>query len=61
MNFFFFQPSSDKVDSTVEAQPLWEYPGTALSLPFTIAKFNFNENVSDQNRIETVMKIPIIS
>ncbi|XP_014204055.1 protein arginine N-methyltransferase 7 [Copidosoma floridanum] len=55
------QSSSAKADSPVEAQPLWEYPGTALSLPFTIADFNLNENVQQLSRIDVNCSTPIVT
>ncbi|XP_011504420.1 PREDICTED: protein arginine N-methyltransferase 7 [Ceratosolen solmsi marchali] len=54
------QSSSVKTDSPVEAQPLWEYPGKSLSLPFTIAEFNFNDDVYKQIRINSFQEIPFI-
>lgn len=56
----YFQISSDKADSPVEPQPLWEYPGKALSLPFRIANFDFSEDINKQARINSVVEVPII-
>ncbi|GLV34020.1 Arginine methyltransferase 7 [Carabus blaptoides fortunei] len=42
MKFFdeMIKNSSDKADVAVEPQPLWEYTGSAVSLPFAIMEFN---------------------
>ena len=42
------QASSEKSDSPVEAQPLWEYPAKALSLPFVIKDFDLTQTVNEQ-------------
>ncbi|XP_043471337.1 protein arginine N-methyltransferase 7 isoform X2 [Leptopilina heterotoma] len=44
------QDSSEKSDSPVEAQPLWEYFGNALSSPFEVANFDLAENVLEKNQ-----------
>ncbi|XP_014226087.1 protein arginine N-methyltransferase 7 isoform X1 [Trichogramma pretiosum] len=45
--------SSDKTDSTVEAQPLWEYPGKALTEAFSINSFDFCQNVEKSSCTES--------
>lgn len=42
------QDSSRRSDSSVEAQPLWEYPCRALSPPFEIMTFDFTQDVNSQ-------------
>ncbi|XP_058792980.1 protein arginine N-methyltransferase 7 [Phymastichus coffea] len=54
------QSSSNKTDSSVEAQPLWEYPGIALTLPFTIANLDFSEDVRKLARVKLSEKIPFL-
>ncbi|KAL0269287.1 UNVERIFIED_CONTAM: hypothetical protein PYX00_007077 [Menopon gallinae] len=34
-----------KAESYMEPQPLWEYPGIALTTPFTLFDFNFSEDI----------------
>lgn len=36
-----FQKSRNISDTNVEAQPLWEYPGTAQSEPIPVAEVDF--------------------
>nr|XP_034196568.1 protein arginine N-methyltransferase 7 isoform X1 [Osmia lignaria] len=54
------QTSSDKCDSPIEAQPLWEYPGKALSLPFVIQKFDLTGNVTEHEDINILNAVPIL-
>ncbi|XP_053994662.1 protein arginine N-methyltransferase 7 isoform X1 [Hylaeus volcanicus] len=54
------QASSEKSDSPIEAQPLWEYPAKALSLPFVIEKFDLTQNANDYKNINTSNTIPIL-
>ncbi|XP_047371347.1 protein arginine N-methyltransferase 7 isoform X2 [Vespa velutina] len=54
------QESSDKSDSPVDAQPLWEYPARALTLPFTVKTFDLSTNVHDQKRIQISDDVPIL-
>lgn len=54
------QASSDKSDSPVEAQPLWEYPARALTSPFVIKTFDLSTNVYDQKRVQISDNIPIL-
>ncbi|CAK9803941.1 Protein arginine N-methyltransferase 7 [Anthophora plagiata] len=54
------QISSDKSDSPIEAQPLWEYPGKALSLPFVIKKFDLLQNVNEHKNINISAAVPIL-
>ncbi|XP_068146639.1 protein arginine N-methyltransferase 7 [Drosophila tropicalis] len=49
--------SADKAVSSVEAQPLWEYPGRALAQPQEILRVdfaNFNQELHQQGCIELV-------
>ncbi|XP_033179203.1 protein arginine N-methyltransferase 7 isoform X1 [Bombus impatiens] len=55
------QTSSDKSDSSVEAQPLWEYPAKALSLPFVIKKFDLTQNVNESENINISESVPILT
>ncbi|PBC31995.1 Protein arginine N-methyltransferase [Apis cerana cerana] len=55
------QTSSDKSDSPVEVQPLWEYPTKALSLPFVIKKFDLTENVNEIEDINISETVPILT
>ncbi|XP_017887941.1 protein arginine N-methyltransferase 7 isoform X1 [Ceratina calcarata] len=55
------QVSSDKSDSPVEAQPLWEYPSKALSVPFVLKKFDLTQNVTEQETISISETVPILS
>ena len=41
------QTSSDIVDENVEPQPLWEYPGDAMSEPVEVMTFHFNTSCAD--------------
>lgn len=56
---FFLQNSSEKSDSPIEAQPLWEYPCKALSEPFDIAQFNLSRNINLDEHIRLMGVIPI--
>ncbi|XP_068970829.1 protein arginine N-methyltransferase 7 isoform X2 [Bombus flavifrons] len=55
------QTSSDKSDSSVEAQPLWEYPAKALSLPFVIKKFDLTQNVNESENVNISESVPILT
>ncbi|XP_051157383.1 protein arginine N-methyltransferase 7 [Leptopilina boulardi] len=44
------QDSSEKSDSPVEAQPLWEYFGNALGSSFEIVNFDLTQNVYEKNQ-----------
>lgn len=59
-NYNVLQTSSDKCDSPIEAQPLWEYPGKALSLPFVIQKFDLTGNVTEHEDINILNAVPIL-
>ncbi|XP_076243274.1 arginine methyltransferase 7 isoform X2 [Calliopsis andreniformis] len=52
--------SSEKSDSPIEAQPLWEYPAKALSLPFVIKEFDLTQNVKEYPNINLTNTIPIL-
>ncbi|KAG7187839.1 hypothetical protein KM043_016875 [Ampulex compressa] len=54
------QASSEKSDNSVEAQPLWEYPSTALTLPFTISTFDLTKNIKECKRMEISDNVPIL-
>ncbi|XP_028047050.1 protein arginine N-methyltransferase 7 isoform X2 [Monomorium pharaonis] len=54
------QMSSEKSDNPVEAQPLWEYPCKALSLPFDIIKLDLTRNVNFDERKRITGEIPIL-
>ncbi|XP_076170688.1 arginine methyltransferase 7 isoform X2 [Ptiloglossa arizonensis] len=56
----FIQESSEKSDSPIEAQPLWEYPAKALSLPFVIQKFDLTKNANELKNINISDTIPIL-
>ncbi|CAH1780265.1 unnamed protein product [Owenia fusiformis] len=43
--------ASELADDNVEAQPLWEYPGVALTEPFDLIKLDFNKPPSSQGEI----------
>ncbi|KAK9309305.1 hypothetical protein QLX08_001042 [Tetragonisca angustula] len=55
------QASSDKSDSPIEAQPLWEYPTKALSLPFVIKKFDLTQDVNEHEDINISECVPILT
>lgn len=55
------QASSDKSDSPIEAQPLWEYPTKALSLPFVIKKFDLTQDVNEYEDVNTSECVPILT
>ncbi|XP_076749942.1 arginine methyltransferase 7 isoform X1 [Xylocopa sonorina] len=55
------QASSDKSDSPIEAQPLWEYPVKALSLPFAIQEFDLTQNVNERGNINSSQTVPILT
>ncbi|XP_015109826.1 protein arginine N-methyltransferase 7 [Diachasma alloeum] len=52
--------SSEISDDPVEVHPLWEYPGRALSSPFDLAAFDFNERFDENCEQSFNGKIPII-
>ncbi|XP_076386191.1 arginine methyltransferase 7 isoform X2 [Megachile rotundata] len=54
------QMSSDKSDSPIEAQPLWEYPAKALSLPFVIKEFDLTNSVTEYENINISNTVPIL-
>ncbi|KAJ8670527.1 hypothetical protein QAD02_001786 [Eretmocerus hayati] len=54
------QSSSLRADSPVEAQPLWEYPGRALSNVFTLADVNFCSKAEEHAKIESSCQVPIV-
>ncbi|XP_014600290.1 PREDICTED: protein arginine N-methyltransferase 7 [Polistes canadensis] len=54
------QESSDKSDSPIDAQPLWEYPAYALTLPFKIKTFDLSSNVHNHKRIQISDYVPIL-
>ncbi|XP_031826057.1 arginine methyltransferase 7 isoform X2 [Nomia melanderi] len=54
------QESSEKSDSPVEAQPLWEYPAKALSLPFVLQHFDVTQNINECKNIHVFDTIPIL-
>ena len=54
------QASSEKSDSPVEAQPLWEYPAKALSLPFVIKDFDLTQTVNEQENLNVTDIVPIL-
>lgn len=39
----FAQSSSDLADALIEAQPLWEYPGRALTQPLPVLTIDFGQ------------------
>lgn len=39
------EDAKKKAESYMEPQPLWEYPGVALTRPFTLFDFNFSEDI----------------
>lgn len=47
MNLFddLIESAKEKAQSYTEAQPLWEYPGIALTYPVTLFDFNFEEGI----------------
>ncbi|XP_033210575.1 protein arginine N-methyltransferase 7 isoform X2 [Belonocnema kinseyi] len=47
----FVQDSCEKSDSPVEAQPLWEYFGRALSSTFNLASFDLTKNVNSEYHV----------
>ncbi|XP_012284304.1 protein arginine N-methyltransferase 7 [Orussus abietinus] len=53
------QKSSDISDAPVEAQPLWEYPGRALSLPFKLWEVDFYDSVDEYRYIELQNTSPV--
>ncbi|XP_078048314.1 arginine methyltransferase 7 [Augochlora pura] len=53
------QESSERTDSSVEPQPLWEYPARALSLPFVIQKFDLTQYHNFKN-IHITDTVPIL-
>ncbi|XP_066587278.1 protein arginine N-methyltransferase 7 [Prorops nasuta] len=55
------QASSEKSDNPVEVHPLWEYPCTALSLPFDVITLDLTANVMDQKRITLSDTIHILN
>ncbi|XP_076279439.1 arginine methyltransferase 7 isoform X2 [Lasioglossum baleicum] len=54
------QESSEKSDSSVEAQPLWEYPAKALSSPFVIKQFDLTQNINELKHIHISDTVPIL-
>ena len=49
-NFFYStKDSSIRADQNVEAEPLWEYPGCALSDPLELISFDVSSILSDTN------------
>lgn len=56
---FSFQNSSEKSDSPIEAQPLWEYSCKALSKPFDIARFDLSRiiNLDEHMRLDGAVPI----
>ncbi|XP_076657785.1 arginine methyltransferase 7 isoform X2 [Halictus rubicundus] len=54
------QESSEKSDSPVEAQPLWEYPAKALSSPFVIKQFDLTQNINELKHIHISDRVPIL-
>ena len=45
------QDSSEKSDSPIEAQPLWEYFGRALCSTFEIATFDLTQDVNSEDHV----------
>ncbi|XP_043257673.1 protein arginine N-methyltransferase 7 isoform X1 [Colletes gigas] len=54
------QASSEKSDSPIEAQPLWEYPAKALSLPFIIQEFDLTQNANEYKNINISNTVSIL-
>ncbi|KZC12131.1 Protein arginine N-methyltransferase 7 [Dufourea novaeangliae] len=54
------QASSERSDSPVEAQPLWEYTTKALSLPFIIQEFDLTKNINECKTTNVSDTVPII-
>ncbi|XP_008551526.1 protein arginine N-methyltransferase 7 isoform X1 [Microplitis demolitor] len=52
--------SSEISDHPVEVHPLWEYTGRALSAPFDIASFSFDQNFDSESRKEFSGQVPIL-
>ncbi|XP_046426802.1 protein arginine N-methyltransferase 7 isoform X1 [Neodiprion fabricii] len=48
----FLQVSSDISDNQIEAHPLWEYPGQALTAPFTVVELHLDRNIDHQPDIQ---------
>lgn len=57
---YILQASSEKSDSPIEAQPLWEYPAKALSLPFVIKEFDLTQNVKTYESINISDTVPVL-
>lgn len=53
------QNSSEKSDSPIEAQPLWEYSCKALSKPFDIARFDLSRTIDLDEHIRLNGAVPI--
>ncbi|XP_063991899.1 protein arginine N-methyltransferase 7 [Diachasmimorpha longicaudata] len=51
--------SSEISDNPVEVHPLWEYPGRALTCPFDLASFDFNDKFDENQEQSFSGKIPI--
>lgn len=46
LHFLHLQTSADIVDEEVEPQPLWEYPGVALSQATQLLSLNFTKPIT---------------
>lgn len=53
-----FQRASEMTDSSVEVQPLWEYPGVCLSKSKELLTFNLRSSLP-QTALEAQGSIPI--
>ncbi|XP_011304207.1 protein arginine N-methyltransferase 7 [Fopius arisanus] len=51
--------ASEISDNPVEVHPLWEYPGKALSSPFDLAHFDFNERFDENHEQNFRGTVPI--
>ncbi|XP_014662743.1 PREDICTED: protein arginine N-methyltransferase 7-like [Priapulus caudatus] len=52
--------SAEISDSLIEPQPLWEYPGKALSEPFTVMDFDFRQAVTEQEQINSSLVVDFL-